>query len=227
MDCQTLLYEDTYKLPEIFHPADIQKMISTLDHSQDYLKNIWGEFMRARDKALLMTIYLCGLRPNEACSLMFEDFDLERGVIKIRGENNKERKGREIPIPQELVKYLQEYFKFRIEHFWKGSKFMFPSFANQHISAGRWKHIMREKILKPAGLWIEPDCPQHSKTRSYTLRHTRATELLNKTNDIYLVANFLGHAKLNSTRVYLHKNEKYMDYMRKVVNSLNNSKVEI
>jgi len=225
MDFQTLLYDETTKLPDVFKPEDIQTMLHVVQNSNDYLKNIWGEFMRSRDIAILMTIYLLGLRPNEACALRFDDFDVRNATVKIRGENNKVKKDRVIPIPNELMIYYTNYMKFRREHFWKGSKHLFPSFANQCISAERWKHIMREKILKPAGLWIAPiDNGTGNKTpkfRSYTLRHTRATEILNKTNDIWLVSNFLGHAKLNSTRVYLHKSDKYMDYMRNAINSAN------
>jgi len=77
---------------------------------------------------------------------------------------------------------------------------------------------MREKILKPAGLWIEPKFPQFSKTRSYTLRHSRATELLNQTHDIYLLANVLGHADISSTTCYLHKTKEYMNYVTEAIN---------
>jgi len=72
MDNHTLLYEDTRKLPEVFTKSDINKMIVTLDTSPDYLQNVWGDWMRARDKALMMTIYALALRPKEACKLKFE-----------------------------------------------------------------------------------------------------------------------------------------------------------
>jgi integrase/recombinase XerC len=224
MEFQKLLYDETNLLPDIFKPEEIQRMLGALQNSNGYLKNIWGDFMRTRDVTILMTIYLMGLRPNEACSLRFDDFDIKNRTVKIRGENNKVKKDRVVPVPDELIKYYSDYLKFRREHFWKGSKYLFPSFENEHISAGHWKYIMREKVLKPAGLWIAPiDNGTGNKTpkyRSYTLRHTRATEILNHTNDIWLVANFLGHAKLNSTKVYLHKSEKYMDYMKSKINSM-------
>jgi len=228
MPDQKLLYEDTKKLPEVFTKSDINKMLDVLEESNQYLKNIWGEWMRARDKALMMTIYTLALRPKEACKLKFEDFNLKDLTVHIRGENNKTKKDRILPIPNELAKSLREYLNpknFPREMFWKGSKYLFPSYENNFLSPGRWKHIFREKILKPAKLWIAPEEGSTvSPIRSYTLRHTKATELMNETHDLFLVANLLGHAKLSSTKVYLHKDKNYMEYMR---NKLNKIKEEV
>jgi integrase len=219
MQQQLLLYEDTVKLPDIFSQADIKKLVDTLKFSKDYLPNIWGDWMRARDTTILMTIYLLALRPKEACCLRFEDFNSETMTVKIRGENNKTKKDRVLPVPIELLNVFQHYFNFNRARFWKGSPYLFPSYESIYLSPERWKHLFREKILKPAGLWVKPiDLGTGNKVpkfRSYTLRHTRATELLNKSNDIFLVANVLGHAKLTSTRVYLHKTDSYVEYMRK------------
>jgi integrase/recombinase XerC len=224
MDNHTLLYENTKKLPEVFTKSDISKMIITLETSPDYLQNVWGDWMRARDKAIMMTIYALDLRPKEACKLKFEDFDLRALTVHIHGENNKTGKDRVLPIPNELGKHLRDYLntkKFPREMFWKGSPYLFPSYENNFMSPGRWKHIFREKILKPSGLWLPPEEGSTvTKYRSYTLRHTKATELMNETHDLFLVANVLGHAKLNSTKVYLHKDKNYLEYMRNRMNSV-------
>ena len=86
------------------------------------------------------------------------------------------------------------------------------------ISSSTWKKIFREKVLKPMNLW---KAPEKGKTipqiRSYTLRHTRATEILNREHDLFLLANILGHATLESTKPYLHKDQSYMGYMRKIL----------
>lgn len=218
MDKNFLLYEGTEKLPEIFNKEDIKKLQEAIINSNDYLPNIHGEFMKKRDLSLLMTIYLLALRPREACKLRFDDFNLKKLTVKIRGVNNKEGKDRELPIPLELFRYYKGYFKFNRARFWKLSPYIFPSFENPFISPERWKSIFREKVLKPAGLWIAPEGISHTpKYRSYTLRHTRATEILNKSNDIFLVSNILGHSKLSSSKVYLHKTDSYIDYVRKML----------
>lgn len=217
---QILLYEDVKKCPEIFSEAEIGAMLEQIDKSLDYLKTAWGEWMKARDKALLMTIYILALRPNEACALRFDDFNLKEGTVLIRGENNKVKKDRVLPLPPDLIPYYQNYFKFERVRFWRGSPYIFPSLESPKLSAQRWKHTFREKILKPLGIWEAPVNSTIPKYRSYTLRHTRATELLNKYKDIFLVANVLGHSKLNSTKIYVHKSLDYMEYMRKALTTM-------
>lgn len=211
-----LLYEDTKKLPEIFSQDDIQLILYTIETSKHYFKYELGEWMRKRDETIVMTIYSLALRPNETCSLRFDDFNSESMTVKIRGENNKTKKDRVLPIPMSLMLYFKEFFSFPRERFWHGSPFLFPSLQSNHISSGRWRHIFRQ-ILKEAKLWKPANDSRIPPYRSYTLRHTKATELLNKSKDIFLVANVLGHGNLESTKTYLHKSEEYMEYMRQEI----------
>ncbi|HEB46974.1 MAG TPA: site-specific integrase [Candidatus Pacearchaeota archaeon] len=218
MESQTLLYDATHKLPEeIWVREDIELMLKAISDSKDYLHNIWGLWMRARDRLILKIMFEHALRPKETCCLKFEDINLKAKTIRIKGENNKVRKDRLLPINENIALLFIEYIKFP-RWLWKGSPYLFPSFSNQFLSPGRWKHIFREKVLKPSGLWKKPEIPSKCKTRSYTLRHSKATELINKTNDIYLVANILGHGDIRSTKAYLHLNKNYMEYMRKSLN---------
>jgi integrase len=218
---QTLLYQDIERIPEKFFSEDIEVMLNTLDNSNDYLKTVWGEWMKARDKAILMTVYLLGLRPLETCALRFDDFNMRDETVLIRGENNKQKKDRILPIPKKLLKYVMAYLKFP-RFMWKSSSYIFPSAENEHISSERWKHIFREKILKPSGLWVAPVGKRMPKYRSYTLRSTRATELLDKTKDPFLVARFLGHSDLRSIKKYIAISKTYKNYMGESLNSLDN-----
>ena len=213
MENQVLLYQNTIKLPDVFNQEHIKKMLQTLEDSQDYPDNDFGRWEKCRDKSLLMTMFNLALRPKEACKLKFEDFNFFEATVKICGINNKTRKDRVIPIPKDLIPFYHEYFSFDRAYFWKGSPYLFPSAQNEFLSPSSWKRIMRDKILKPAGIY------HVGKTRSYTLRHTRATEILNKSKDLFLVSNLLGHSKLDSTKVYLHKNPTYMNYMRSMLDS--------
>lgn len=218
MEYQTLLYDSTYKLPgEVWNKEDIELMINTVDKSPDYLKNIWGDWMKARDKLIIKMLFEHALRPKELLCMKFEDINLKTKVLRVRGENNKVRKDRLVPINEKIVPLFLEYFKFP-RWLWKNSSYLFPSFANQFLSSQRWKHIFREKVLKPAGLWIKPEIPSQCKTRSYTLRHSKATELINKT-DMYTVANILGHGDIRSTKTYLHLNKEIFEHLRQVLNS--------
>jgi len=218
MEHQTLLYDTKLKLPEeIWNSNDVDKMIQVISNSNDYLKNNWGEWMKARDKLIIKLIFEQALRPKEALRLKFEDFDLKRKTIRIRKENNKIRKERLLPINEKIIPLLVSYVNFP-RYLWKGSKYLFPSFQNKFLSSERFKHIFREKVIKPLGLWKKPTTPSKSQTRAYTLRHSKATELINKTG-IYTVANILGHSDIRSTKVYLHLNKAQFEHMRNVMNS--------
>jgi len=222
-----LLYQGTKKLPEIFSEEEVGKILQQILRSKDYWKSggykDWADFFRWRDLTLIVTIYLLGLRPKEACKLKFSDFNFRTATVKIKGVNNKTKKDRIIPVPSTLLKFYKIYFKFPRTRFWKGSNYLFPSFSNPHISTGRLKHIMREKILKPLGLWKAPQDNKIPKFRLYTLRHSRASHILKKqietfgNPDLYAIANFLGHGDIRSTQIYLHTDDKYMDYLRKQV----------
>jgi len=222
-----IMYGDAKTIPEIFGKTEVDKMVMTIMQSHNYPDNIWGEWMKMRDSTLLMSIYLLGLRPNEACSLHKDDFNLKEMTVHIRGTNNKQRKDRILPIPEKLLKFMQVYFEFP-QYLWKGSNYLFPSMENEHIAPHRWKHIFREKVLKPMGKWVAPKNERGQgipKFRSYNLRATRATELLDETNgDIFLVANFLGHADLRSIKKYLPHCSYYQDYLRKVLNKIDSKK---
>lgn len=213
-----ILYKNTKKLPKTFEEEEISKIIQYIVSSSDYWKNENGNFLKWRDICLIATIYLCALRPLEACRLKFSDFDFKTSIVRIHG--SKRHKDRIVPVPKLLNCFYKEYFKFSMARYWRGSPYLFPSFQNNHISPGRLKHIFREKALKPTGLW---DIQRSSKAEFrtlYKLRHSRASHILAKQikkdgkPDIYSLCNLLGHADIRSTTVYLHTNKNYIEYLR-------------
>jgi integrase len=222
-----VVYGDTKTIPEVFRKGEVDLMIATIAKSEKYPKNIWGEWMKVRDISILLSIDLLGLRPNEACSLHRDDFDFDQKTVHIRGKNNKQRKDRILPIPDKLSMILSAYFKFP-QYLWKGSGYLFPSMENDHLAPQRWKHIFREKVLKPMGKWVAPDNPRGQGTpkfRSYNLRATRATELLDQTKgDIFSVVNFLGHADLRSVKKYLPRCSYFQDHLRYYLNKIDQEK---
>lgn len=224
---ERLNYSGTKKLPDVFSEQDILRIITQPLRDGHYWddevnQKEWGEFLRIRDSCLLATIYLLGLRPKEACCLRFEDFN--HSFVKIRGTSNKVRKDRLLPIPDMLIKFYKPYFKLSRNRFWKGSKYLFPSIQSEHISPDTLKRIVREKILKPLNLWIKPESGKRARFSCYTLRHSRASHILNRqieefgNPDIYSIANILGHSDIRSTTVYLHLDENYNKYLKVLLN---------
>ena len=129
MEQQTLLYEGTTRLPEeIWSKEDITKMINTITDSRSYSQSIWGAWMKARDKCILIMMYEHALRPAECLNLKQEDINLHNKTIKIHGCHNKVKKDRLLPINEKITPYFIDFFTFP-KWMWKGSKYLFPSIS--------------------------------------------------------------------------------------------------
>ena len=204
---------------KIFSPSQLESMIEIFDTSEMYPGSYYGRWLRARDKAIFLTMRILALRPKEACGLKFEDFDIIGKTIKIRGENNKLGRDRILPLPKKLIEAYMNLSMFPRERYWRGSPYLFTTLHHKSfISPHRWDEIFREKILKPLGIWEEPEGKSTSPAYSpYSLRHTRATEILNATKNIFLVADILGHSDITSTEVYIHLSREYLEYMRRAL----------
>lgn len=221
---QILLYEETKKLQEKLNDNEIATIFETIKKSRSYPKSDWGIFMKIRDYVLISFIYILGLRPREACWLRFDDFDMENLMLKIRGENNKQRKDRFLPITNKIIKLLKAYLSLNRARFWRGSQYLFPSLQNEKISPNRMKARFRQ-ILKEAGLYQIIGFRSNTnqpipKFRLYSLRHSFGSKIYNQTKDIFLVANLMGHGKISSTKRYIHTDENYINYERQILNEL-------
>lgn len=213
--CSNLLYNDCKIVEEGWTNEEMEIMFETLQESQDYLKTIWGEWMKARDLCILALLRYLVLRPREACWLKFSDFKNQK--VRIRGENNKEKKDRILPVPEKLKKFLVYYLSFP-RWMWKGSEYLFPSGENDKLSPERWKHILREKVLKPSGLYEKKEGSRMPRTRSYLFRKTGATELLDKTGNPWVVAQILGHSDLRTVKHYLLNSQRFQAKQEEALN---------
>lgn len=226
---ERLEWNGVRKIPSVFDEEQINDIFAQILKSPVYWKGKngggkeWGNFFKLRDLCLIASIYILGLRPKEACCLKFKDFNLIHATVKIHGTSNKTGKDRVIPVPSILSKFYKPYLSLPRGRFWRGSEFLFPSLQSSHISPQTLKSVMREKILKPLGMW---DLRRESKAQYrtlYKLRHSRATHILNKQiekhgrPDIHAIANFLGHSDIRSSAVYLHADKEYMEYLRSEV----------
>lgn len=204
MDNQTTLHDHNFKIfPKVFTREEIDKITATIKNMDVGRKDIVGEWIKARNITIVRLCYDLALRPKEACMIKLGDVDLEKGTITISPYSNKIRQGRVIPIPTQLKPFLQTYLSFSRVQFWKFSDYLFPSLMNNHISRYRFTEIFRD-ILKKAGLYQYPTRGNHGNYSVYSLRHTKATEVYEKTKDALTVANILGHKTLESTKVYIH-----------------------
>jgi len=147
-----------------------------------------------RDRALLETMYACGLRASEATALEVADVDLEAGILRARGKGSKERL---VPIGSTAGRALAAYLR-RGRPALAGDRLEPRLFLNHRGSGltrqGLYKIVQRH--ARGAGL--------ASKMSPHTLRHTFATHLLAGGCDLRSLQEMLGHADIATTQLYAH-----------------------
>ncbi|HET9094444.1 MAG TPA: site-specific tyrosine recombinase [Solirubrobacteraceae bacterium] len=147
-----------------------------------------------RDRALLETMYACGLRASEATSLRLDELDMEAGVLIAHGKGAKERL---VPVGSTARDALGEYLQ-RARPTLVGLRdepHVFVNLRGRPLSRqGLYKIVQRH--ARSAGL--------DSRMSPHTLRHTFATHLLAGGCDLRSLQEMLGHADIGTTQVYTH-----------------------
>jgi integrase/recombinase XerD len=147
-----------------------------------------------RDRALLETMYACGLRASEAISLELSELDLQAGMLRARGKGAKERL---VPIGSKAVESLEAYLT-RARPRLVGIRDEPRVFVNLRGSGlsrqGLYKIVQRH--ARSAGF--------ETRMSPHTLRHTFATHLLAGGCDLRSLQEMLGHADIGTTQIYTH-----------------------
>jgi len=147
-----------------------------------------------RDRALLETMYACGLRASEAIGLELSELDLEAGILRARGKGSKERI---VPVGSKAIETLGAYLE-RGRPRLVGIRDEPHVFVNQRgiglSRQGLYKIVQRH--ARSAGL-------EH-RMSPHTLRHTFATHLLAGGCDLRSLQEMLGHADIGTTQIYTH-----------------------
>ncbi len=149
----------------------------------------------ARDRAILETLYSCGLRVSELVELNLRHLDLEQRIVTVRGKGRRERI---VPLGSHAAKALRHWLRLRGQLAANGRMELEAVFLNkngQRISARSVARIL-QRYLKQAGVSAEAS--------PHTLRHSFATHMLERGADVRCVQELLGHASLSTTQVYTH-----------------------
>ncbi len=153
-------------------------------------------WLGARDRAIMETLYSTGIRVSELVALNMDDVDFLGEVVHVRGKGKKERIA---PIGSSALQVIQHYMEFRNKRAQSNpnfdSKVLFVNKHGRRLSTRSVRRKM-DKYLKMAGL--DPQISPH------TLRHSFATHMLNNGADLRSVQELLGHQSLSTTQVYTH-----------------------
>lgn len=184
-------------LPDVLSIEEIDSILSAVDLSKDY-----GH----RDKAILETLYSCGLRVSELIELLYSNVYVEEAMIKVIGKGNKERL---IPIGQEALSQIKLYQLSYRNHLpiVKGFEdYVFLNRFGKKLSRTLVFQIVKENTFK-AGI---------KKTISpHTFRHSFATHLVEGGANLRAVQEMLGHESITTTEIYTHLD---LNYLRETVN---------
>lgn len=180
------------KLPDTLATDEIDALIQAID-----LSTPEGE----RNKAMLETLYSCGLRVSELITLKLSDLFFEEGFIKISGKGNKQRF---VPVGKTTIKLIGLYVNQVRVHLSVQKSFEDTLFLNR-----RGKQLTRAMvftIIKDLALKINLN-----KTISpHTFRHSFATHLLENGADLRSIQLMLGHESITTTEVYMHLDRKFL-----------------
>lgn len=179
-------------LPDTLSFEEIESMIGQID-----LSNQQG----GRNKAILETMYSCGLRVSEVVNLKISQLYTDVGFIRVIGKGDKERL---VPIGSSAIKYITIYKKDIRVHLEpkKGSEdVLFLNNRGSKLSRIMIFYIIKDLALK-AGI---------KKTVSpHTFRHSFATHLVEGGADLRAVQEMLGHASITTTEIYTHLDREFL-----------------
>ena len=180
------------KLPDTLNFEEIELLIAQLDQSTPE---------GARNKAILETMYSCGLRVSELIQLKISALFLDVGFVRIIGKGNKERL---VPIGREAIKYINLYKDQIRLHQPIQSGFedcLFLNNRGKSLSRVMIFYIIK-KLAKQAGITknISP----------HTFRHSFATHLVEGGADLRAVQEMLGHESITTTEIYTHLDRDFL-----------------
>ncbi|MCB0631704.1 MAG: site-specific tyrosine recombinase XerD [Saprospiraceae bacterium] len=185
------------KIPEVLSYEEIQAMLHSIDLSTDH---------GVRNRAMLETLYACGLRVSELIQLRLSNFFPEVGFIRVIGKGDKERI---VPIGAEAIKHIQLY----IEGVRRRMTAIHPEYENYIFLNRRGKGLTRVMVFMVVKECAEAAGIQRNVS-PHTFRHSFATHLIEGGADLKAVQDMLGHESIITTEIYTHLDT---DYLRETV----------
>jgi len=166
------------KLPIVLEPEEAQNLLK--QPNKRYPTGL-------RNKAMLSLMINCGLRVSEVVSLRPGNINLTKGKLRI--ENGKGNKDRDLAIPEYLTDLFDSWRKKRPQ-----SDFFFSTLKGKKLSI-RYLQQMVKRCAQKAGI--------EKKVSPHTLRHTYATQYYKQTKDIETLRRILGHSDISTTTIYI------------------------
>lgn len=162
------------KLPKFFSKEEIRQLLDSTDN--------------IKHRAILMTIYSCGLRLNELLNLKIKDIRSSEKIIRIN--QSKGNKDRIVSLPDKLLYILRDYYLV-----YKPTNYLFEGEKGNRYSERSVQLVLKKSL---ANAKIKTEGTVH------TLRHSYATHLIQSGIDVRIVQELLGHENIKTTMIYTH-----------------------
>ena len=146
-----------------------------------------------RDRAILETIYSCGLRIGEICRMLSDEIDANELVVNVHGKGKKER---QVPIGKTAVEAIKSYWLLLAKPPKSNEPVFFSSEKTRSPIYPRLVQLRLKNYLNACGL--------DSSLTPHKLRHSYATHMLDAGADLRSVQEMLGHSNLSTTQIYTH-----------------------
>jgi len=181
------------KLPEVLSFEEINNLINAIDLSKDE-----GE----RNKAMLETLYSCGLRVSELVGLQVSNLLLDEGFIRVVGKGDKERI---VPIGSVAIKHINTYIKHKRNH-QKNIKKESEDILFLNRRGNQLTRVMVFTIIKQLAEKVN----LQKAVSPHTFRHSFATHLIEGGADLRAIQEMLGHESITTTEIYTHLDREYL-----------------
>jgi integrase/recombinase XerD len=180
------------KLPDTLSIEEIDRIIAEID-----LSTPEGE----RNRAMLETLYSCGLRVSELITLKISDLFFNEGFIRVIGKGDKQRF---VPINEQTQKYINIYINLIRTHLPIKKGFEDTVFLNRNGKqlTRNMVFIVIKNLAEKAGL--------RKNISPHTFRHSFATHLLERGADLRSIQQMLGHESITTTEIYMHVDKTFL-----------------
>jgi len=184
------------KLPDTLSVNDIDNLINTIDLGYQYNGINLGE----RNRAIIETLYSCGLRVSELIELKISDLFFEEGFIKVTGKGDKQRF---VPIGPTTRKFITIWSGIRnhIDVQPNSKDILFLNYKGKKLTRAMIFTIIK-KLVEKAGI--------NKNVSPHTFRHSFATHLLENGADLRAIQMMLGHESITTTEIYMHVDRSHL-----------------
>lgn len=180
------------KLPVVLSLEEIDAIIAIIDMSKPQSQ---------RNRAIIETLYGCGLRVSELTELKLSNLHFSEGFIRVIGKGNSERL---VPIGETAMKEIQTYVQYERVHVQPQKDeedFVFLNRRGKHLTRVM-VFTMIKQLVQVAG--IKKNISPH------TFRHSFATHMVENGADLRVVQEMLGHKSILTTEIYTHIDRHYL-----------------